>query len=217
MERDKNGIVAITRGARLVEDVHIDSVPKIIRLPITCLEVGMKKEETTPSGVLARGSYSAKLMFEDDDGRVRMELKLNLDFSRSFRPWFRRKWSLSEGGVFPRLKNLHLKSCYRLKVTLLGDYFPSLTELVVGDSEELIPSLLPKAQLMQAPLISLKKIVLSLCFNLKCLDEAAFQHLTSLEELTIEGCPNLRLQRETGEDWPIIAHIPNIIVDKKKI
>uniref|UniRef100_A0A803P9Y4 Uncharacterized protein n=1 Tax=Cannabis sativa TaxID=3483 RepID=A0A803P9Y4_CANSA len=127
------------------------------------------------------------------------------------------EWSLSEGGVFPRLKNLHLKSCYRLKVTLLGDYFPSLTELVVGDSEELIPSLLPKAQLMQAPLISLKKIVLSLCFNLKCLDEAAFQHLTSLEELTIEGCPNLRLQRETGEDWPIIAHIPNIIVDKKKI
>ncbi|KAM6595095.1 hypothetical protein CsatA_002798 [Cannabis sativa] len=45
--RDKNGIVARTRGARLAEDVHIDSVPKIIRPPITCLAVGMKKVVTT--------------------------------------------------------------------------------------------------------------------------------------------------------------------------
>ncbi|KAL1313476.1 hypothetical protein HN51_040047 [Arachis hypogaea] len=33
------------------------------------------KEDTTPSGALARGVYSAKLKFEDDDKRCHMELK----------------------------------------------------------------------------------------------------------------------------------------------
>ncbi|XP_027352963.1 rho GDP-dissociation inhibitor 1-like [Abrus precatorius] len=33
------------------------------------------KEDTTPSGALARGVYSAKLKFEDDDRRCHMELK----------------------------------------------------------------------------------------------------------------------------------------------
>ncbi|KAM6595094.1 hypothetical protein CsatA_002797 [Cannabis sativa] len=75
------------------------------------------------------------------------------------------EWSFIEGGVFPRLKNLYFQSCLRLKVTLLGDYFPSLTRLEI--------------------------------FN----------------------CPLLRtrVERETGGDWPIIAHIPNIIIDDKKI
>ncbi|XP_062115554.1 F-box/WD-40 repeat-containing protein At3g52030 [Humulus lupulus] len=45
--RDKDGVVARTRGARLAEDVHIDSIPKIIRPPIFCLAVGMKKVVTT--------------------------------------------------------------------------------------------------------------------------------------------------------------------------
>ncbi|KAM6570721.1 hypothetical protein CsatB_018706 [Cannabis sativa] len=41
----------------------------------------------------------------------------------------------------------------------------------------------------------------------------------SLSELVIYSCPLLRprVQRETGEDWPIIAHIPNIIVNGKNI
>ncbi|MQM03095.1 hypothetical protein Taro_035876, partial [Colocasia esculenta] len=36
--------------------------------------VYLLEEETTPSGVLARGIYSAKLKFEDDDKRCYMEL-----------------------------------------------------------------------------------------------------------------------------------------------
>ncbi|KAF4348467.1 hypothetical protein G4B88_009677, partial [Cannabis sativa] len=72
------------------------------------------------------------------------------------------EWSFIEGGVLPRLKNLCFEDCHKLKMTLLGDYFPSLTELVVINCEELIPLILPRAQLMQAPLITLKKIAFSL-------------------------------------------------------
>ncbi|XP_060967413.1 putative disease resistance RPP13-like protein 1 [Cannabis sativa] len=149
------------------------------------------------------------------------------------------EWSFIEGGGFPRLKNLQLIRCERLKVTLLGDYFPSLTELEIHDCEQLIPLLLPRARLMQAPLITLKKIRFKGCPNLTHLDEEAFQHLTSLKELRIEWCCNLQclpkglptslsdlhiiecpllapgVKRETGEDWPIIAHIPNITVDDR--
>ncbi|XP_060967409.1 putative disease resistance RPP13-like protein 1 [Cannabis sativa] len=152
-----------------------------------------------------------------------------------------KEWSFMEGGVFPRLKNLYFSRCTRLKVTLLAEYFPSLTDLEIVDCEELIPLILPRAQLMQAPLITLKKIRIVNCVNLTHLDEATFQHLTSLEKLTIGRCFNLRclpkelptslselhiyncswltplLQRETGEDWPIIAHIPNIFLNHKKI
>lgn len=40
-------------------------------------------EETTPSGVLARGMYSAKLKFEDDDRRCHMELKYSFEIKKS--------------------------------------------------------------------------------------------------------------------------------------
>ncbi|KAF4361057.1 hypothetical protein F8388_016866, partial [Cannabis sativa] len=49
------------------------------------------------------------------------------------------EWSFIEGGVFPRLKNLYFQSCLRLKVTLLGDYFPSLTRLEIFNCEKLLP------------------------------------------------------------------------------
>ncbi|XP_039029042.1 putative disease resistance protein RGA4 [Hibiscus syriacus] len=40
------------------------------------------------------------------------------------------------------------------------------------------------------------------------------QHLTELEELTITECPKLdeRCMEETGEDWPKIAHVPDITI-----
>ncbi|XP_052211166.1 rho GDP-dissociation inhibitor 1-like [Diospyros lotus] len=40
-------------------------------------------EEITPSGVLARGTYSAKLKFQDDDKRCHMELKYSFEIKRS--------------------------------------------------------------------------------------------------------------------------------------
>ncbi|XP_061343470.1 rho GDP-dissociation inhibitor 1-like [Gastrolobium bilobum] len=41
------------------------------------------KEDTTPSGALARGVYSAKLKFEDDDRRCYMELKYLFEIKKS--------------------------------------------------------------------------------------------------------------------------------------
>ncbi|KAL3517723.1 hypothetical protein ACH5RR_020312 [Cinchona calisaya] len=41
------------------------------------------EEETTPSGVLARGKYTAKLRFEDDDRRCHMELNYAFEISKS--------------------------------------------------------------------------------------------------------------------------------------
>ncbi|KAL5860013.1 hypothetical protein ACOSQ4_001309 [Xanthoceras sorbifolium] len=41
------------------------------------------EEETTPSGVLARGIYSAKLKFEDDDKRCHMELDYSFEIKKS--------------------------------------------------------------------------------------------------------------------------------------
>ncbi|KAJ6941519.1 hypothetical protein NC651_007332 [Populus alba x Populus x berolinensis] len=40
------------------------------------------EEDTTPSGVLARGTYSARLKFEDDDRRCHMELKYSFEIKK---------------------------------------------------------------------------------------------------------------------------------------
>ncbi|XP_042517487.1 putative disease resistance protein RGA3 [Macadamia integrifolia] len=45
------------------------------------------------------------------------------------------------------------------------------------------------------------------------------QYLTALQELTIMRCPSLkrRCQKEKGEDWNKISHIPSIVIDGEKI
>ncbi|XP_058756471.1 putative disease resistance protein RGA1 [Vicia villosa] len=58
---------------------------------------------------------------------------------------------------------------------------------------------------------SLRTLTISSCKKLRCLPEG-IRHLTSLEVLSIYGCPTLkgRCKKETGEDWNKIAHIPYI-------
>ncbi|GAU47693.1 hypothetical protein TSUD_245840 [Trifolium subterraneum] len=58
---------------------------------------------------------------------------------------------------------------------------------------------------------SLRFLEIIFCKGLRCLPEG-IRHLTSLETLTIEGCPTLveRCKERTGEDWDKIAHIPKL-------
>ena len=60
-------------------------------------------------------------------------------------------------------------------------------------------------------LASLQIFGIGKCPKLLSLPEE-MRHLTSLTRLMISGCPTLeeRCNPETGEDWPKIAHIPNV-------
>ncbi|XP_030941489.1 disease resistance protein RGA2-like [Quercus lobata] len=60
-------------------------------------------------------------------------------------------------------------------------------------------------------LTSLEILVIWECPNLKSLPEG-MSHLTSLQRLEIMGCPQLkqRCEKENGEDWDKISHIPNL-------
>ncbi|KAM3741982.1 hypothetical protein ACB098_07G037900 [Castanea mollissima] len=60
-------------------------------------------------------------------------------------------------------------------------------------------------------LTSLESLYIEHCPNLTSLPEG-MSHLTSLQRLTIEGCPQLkqRCEKENGEDWDKISHIPDL-------
>ncbi|XVF30501.1 hypothetical protein REPUB_Repub16aG0063500 [Reevesia pubescens] len=62
---------------------------------------------------------------------------------------------------------------------------------------------------------SLEKLEIMDCPKLSSLP----QKMQGLKELKIEDCPDLseRCKRETGEDWPIIAHASRIFLDGNKI
>jgi len=83
------------------------------------------------------------------------------------------------------LRNLSVLRCYK---------FTSLTEGV-------------------RHLTALEYLELHDCPELNSLPEG-IQHLTSLQSLWISRCPNLkkRCEKDLGEDWPKIAHIPNITI-----
>ncbi|PPD74286.1 hypothetical protein GOBAR_DD28789 [Gossypium barbadense] len=63
-------------------------------------------------------------------------------------------------------------------------------------------------------LTSLKVFKFQNCPRLSSLPEG-MQHLTALKRLEIRGCPKLnkRCIKETGEDWPKIAHVPDFYCD----
>ena len=133
----------------------------------------------------------------------------------------------------PNLRKLVIYDCNQLKPLLQtadqqNTAFPSLETMSISECDG------QKSFLEGGLPLKLKKIIIFGCENLNALDEKAFQQLSSLEKLEISYCVTLerlpkepptslswlrinncplltpRLQRETGEDWPIIARIKNL-------
>nr|TKS15540.1 hypothetical protein D5086_0000032350 [Populus alba] len=69
-------------------------------------------------------------------------------------------------------------------------------------------------QFLQGPAESLQTFIIRDCPNIREMPEC-IGNLKKLQNLEISDCPRLskRCQRETGEDWPKIKHIPKIEVD----
>ncbi|XP_059651900.1 putative disease resistance protein RGA3 [Cornus florida] len=86
----------------------------------------------------------------------------------------------------------------------------NLKSLFLGEIEDLVT--LPVECI--GNLTSLERLSIEDCPNLTSLPDGMRQ-LTALQQLTIRLCPNIlydRCHKETGEDWPNIAHIPNVYI-----
>ncbi|XP_058747890.1 putative disease resistance protein RGA4 [Vicia villosa] len=113
-------------------------------------------------------------------------------------------------GMFRKLtcfQSLHVQYFEYLKELPNEPFNLPLEYLYITDCDEL--ESLPEK--IWEGLQSLRSLTISSCEKLKCLPEG-IRHLSSLEFLSIYGCPALkeRCEKETGEDWNKIAHIPHI-------
>ncbi|KAK7307366.1 hypothetical protein VNO77_40358 [Canavalia gladiata] len=133
--------------------------------------------------------------------------------------------SLSEGmGHLVSLEDLGIYHCPKLMALPSSmNQLTALRELSIGN--KILPEGLQHIPSLQRLVIegctslpdwlgdmtSLRSLGISKCTELRSLP-SSFQHLTNLNELYISKCPMLekRCQRETGEDWQYIAHIPQV-------
>ncbi|KAK9282717.1 hypothetical protein L1049_010937 [Liquidambar formosana] len=147
--------------------------------------------------------------------------------------------------LLPSLQELKIWVCPELESFPEGGLPSNLIQLEVCYCDKLTACwidwglhTLPEKWLLPSALTTLEISIP----NLKHLDKRGFQHLTSLQKLHIWHCPQLqslpeeglpaslyllsiwncplleqRCQREKGEEWPKIAHIPCIVIDEKLI
>ncbi|XP_062081270.1 putative disease resistance protein At3g14460 [Humulus lupulus] len=146
--------------------------------------------------------------------------------------------TFSEMGLPFTLQHLHITSCDKLMENRMKwnlRRLPSLNFLDLRHCGEVVDSF-PEEWLLPPSLLRLK---IFHCYNLKALNSKGFQHLTSLywlellyleklsclpaaglpqsvTYLSIEGCTLLipRCKEGTGEDWPKVQHIPNILIEE---
>ncbi|KAF9601164.1 hypothetical protein IFM89_017112, partial [Coptis chinensis] len=150
-------------------------------------------------------------------------------------------WSLlkvneeSDVILLPCLKKLSIKNCPKLRKLLfsfsleslylwgcgeLVKDLPSLSSLQIYDFNEHIsfPEELTTLPDGMRHIDRLHALSIMYCKNLRFLP-AWLQHFTCLKTLEIEKChPELhrRCKKESGEDWPKIAHIPSKYNDSLK-
>ncbi|POO01523.1 LRR domain containing protein [Trema orientale] len=145
--------------------------------------------------------------------------------------------SFLEWGSFSRLSHISISNCEKLfsvRVQWKLERFTYLEKLSLSFCNVGVDSF-PEEDLLPTTLTSL---YIYNCPNLKALNGKSLQQLSSLEtlhfhdckelqylpeeglptsvrHLTIDDCPLLteRCQRESGEDWPKIAHISRIEID----
>jgi Leucine-rich repeat (LRR) protein len=114
---------------------------------------------------------------------------------------------------------------------------PSLRDLFVGGESEYVVSF-PEPGLLPSCLTSLNIFEFQ---NMKSLDERGLQHLTSLQELWVSGCPKLeyvpkeglptslsiiginrcpllkkQLESKKGKEWRKILNVDHILIDKEE-
>ncbi|PON37965.1 NB-ARC domain, LRR domain containing protein [Trema orientale] len=111
--------------------------------------------------------------------------------------------------AFPRLRTMDIYMCPEQESFLEGGFPSSVTSLQIFNCNKL-ESLNVKG--FQG-LASLEQLVIGRCQELKCLPEEGLPD--SLSSLCISDCPLLqpRCQRNAGQDWTKIAHIPRIEID----
>ncbi|GMN59175.1 hypothetical protein TIFTF001_028263 [Ficus carica] len=148
--------------------------------------------------------------------------------------------SFSEMGLPSNLKRLEIVICEKLMANRKNwnlQRLSNLQTLRLRGCEELLVNSFPEEGLLPS---ALTNFMIASFSNLKALNGKGFQHLTSLQKLAIiecrrleslpeeglplslstlriVGCPLLseRCERETGEDWPKIQHIPTAEIGGK--
>ncbi|KAG7948005.1 hypothetical protein I3843_14G123900 [Carya illinoinensis] len=144
--------------------------------------------------------------------------------------------SFGEGGLPTNLKSISIHDCDKLvacRTTWGLQKLPSLQELSIWGNCEDVKSF-PELDLLPMTLTNLGIYGFS---NMTSLDKKGLQRLTSLEQMEITGCPNLKfvpkdgfpasisslaisgcpllekqLQNKKGKEWRKVAHIPKIFL-----
>nr|XP_048332998.1 putative disease resistance protein RGA1 [Ziziphus jujuba var. spinosa] len=201
----------------------------------------LKEASSSSSSLIPFSNLSSLILYEVEDLKSLPEWLKNLTSLREFGVIGCRHLKCLSPGIqhlASSLQVLHIARCYQLDMSDAADEFmwlalkstlrslfltglpqletlplglqhvTSLQQLEVRDCEYLveIPEWISNFK-------SLHTLEFIECCNLRSLPQGLRQ-LPSLQKLKIKDCPILyeRCQRETGDDWPKVAHVPELIL-----